>query len=93
VILEDDKPDTPNLKAAAVSALVDASAHFAFKLSKLIDPSDYEVWYDVKASCYVDEGLLLGLKLEQEGLAASTPIYNHSHSRYYSLSLSHDRIG
>jgi len=42
VILEDDKPDTPDPKATAVSALVNASADSAFRLSKPIDLSDYK---------------------------------------------------
>jgi hypothetical protein len=93
VILEDDEPNTPDLEAAAVSALVDAVADSAFRLSKPIDPSDHEAWYDVEASCYVDKELPPGLEPEQEGLAASTPIHNHSHSRFHSLRPSHDRIG
>jgi hypothetical protein len=42
VILKDDKLDTPNHKAAIVSALVNASANFTFKLSKPINPSNYK---------------------------------------------------
>jgi hypothetical protein len=57
MILKDDELDTPNPKAAAVSTLVDASADSTFELSKPIDPSDHEAWYDVKASCYVDDDL------------------------------------
>ena len=93
MILEDDEPDTPDPEAAAVSALVDAGADFAFEPSKPIDPSDHEAWYDVEAGCYVDEGLPLGLEPEQEGLAASTPVHDHGHSRYHSPGPSHDRIG
>jgi hypothetical protein len=93
VILKDDEPDTPDPEAAAVSALVDASADFAFELSKPINPSDYEAWYDVEASCYVDEELPLGLEPKQEGLAASTPVHDHGHSRYHSPRPSHNRIG
>jgi hypothetical protein len=63
VILEDDELDTPDPKAAAVSALVDAGADFAFKLSKLIDPSDYEAWYDVEAGCYYSRPLSRPLSL------------------------------
>jgi hypothetical protein len=62
VILEDDELDTPNPKAAAVSASINASADFAFELSKPIDPSNHEAWYNVKASCYIDEELPLGLE-------------------------------
>jgi hypothetical protein len=81
VILEDDELDTPTL--------VDASADSAFELSRPIDPSDHEVWYDVEAGCYVEEELPLGLEPEQEGLAASTPVHDHGHSP----GPSHDRIG
>jgi hypothetical protein len=42
VILKDDGSNIPNPKAAAVSALVDDGTDSAFKLSKPIDPSDYE---------------------------------------------------
>jgi hypothetical protein len=64
VILNDDEPDTPNPEAAAFSASVDASADFAFELSKPINPSDHEAWYDVEAGCYVDEELPPGLEPE-----------------------------
>ena len=64
MILEDDELDTPKPKAATVSTLVNASADFAFELSKPIDPSNHEAWYDVDAGCYVDEELPLGLKPE-----------------------------
>jgi hypothetical protein len=93
VILEDNELDTPDPEAAAVSALVDANADFAFELSKLINPSDHKAWYDVEASCYVNKELPLGLEPEQEGLAASTPVHDHSHSCYHSLRPSHNRIG
>jgi hypothetical protein len=84
VILEDDEPDTP--------ASVDASADSTSKLSKPIDPSDHEAWYDVKAGCYVEEELPLGLEPEKEGLAASTPVHDHGHSRYHSPRPLHDWI-
>jgi hypothetical protein len=42
VILEDDKPDTPDPEAAAVSALANAGADSAFELSKPIDTSNHE---------------------------------------------------
>jgi hypothetical protein len=42
VILEDDKLDTLNPKVTTVSALVDTSTDFAFKLSKLIDLFNYK---------------------------------------------------
>jgi hypothetical protein len=93
VILEDDEPDTPDPGAAAVSATVDAGSDSAFELSKPIDQSDHEAWYDVEAGCYVDEGLPPGLEPEQEGLATSTPVHDHGHSRYHSPRPSHDRIG
>jgi hypothetical protein len=93
VILEDDESNTPDPEAAAVSALVDADADSAFGLSKSIDLSDYKAWYDVEASCYVDEELPPGLEPEQEGLAASTLVHDHGHSRYHSPRPSHDRIG
>jgi hypothetical protein len=92
VILEDDELDTPDPKAATVSASVDAGANSAFELSKPIDPSDHEAWYDVEAGCYVEEELPLGLEPEQEGLAAFTPVHDHGHSRYHSPRPSHDRI-
>ena len=93
MILEDDEPDTPDPEAAAVSASVNASADSAFELSKPIDPSNYEAWYDVEASCYVEEELPPGLEPEQEGLAASTPVHDHGHSRYHSPRPLHDWIG
>jgi hypothetical protein len=93
VILEDNEPDPPNPEAAAVSPLVDAGANSVFRLSKLIDPFNHEAWYDVEAGCYVDEELPLGLEHKQESLAASTPVYNHSHSRYHSLKPLRDWIG
>ena len=62
MILKDDELDTPNPKAATVSTLVNTSADFAFKLSKLIDPFNHKAWYDVKAGCYIDKELPLGLK-------------------------------
>jgi hypothetical protein len=71
VILEDDGPDTPNPEAAAVSASVDAGADSAFGLSKPIDRSDHEAWYDVEAGCYVDEELCPFPPLEQESLAST----------------------
>jgi hypothetical protein len=85
VILEDDEPDTPSS--------VDAGADSAFELSKPIDPSDHEAWYDVEAGCYVEEELPPGLEPEQEGLAASTPVHDHGHSRYHSPRPLHDWIG
>ena len=57
MILEDDGLDTPNPEATAVSASVDAGADSAFRLSKPIDWSDHEAWYNVEADCYVDEEL------------------------------------
>jgi hypothetical protein len=42
VILEGDESNTPDPKAAAVPALVDASADSAFELSEPIDPSGHE---------------------------------------------------
>jgi hypothetical protein len=93
VILEDDESDTPDPEAAAVSASTDAGTDSAFELSKPIDPSGHEAWYDVEAGCYVDEELPLGLEPEQEGLAASTPVHDHGHSRYHSPRPLHDRIG
>jgi hypothetical protein len=93
VILEDDESNTPDPEAAAVSASVDAGADSAFGLSKPIDPSDHEALYDVEAGCYVDEELPPGLEPGQEGLAASTPVHDHGHSRYHSPRPSHDGIG
>ena len=69
-----------------------AGANSAFELSKPIDLSDHEAWYDVEAGCYIDEELSPGLEPEQEGLAASTPIHDHGHSRHDSLRPLHNRI-
>jgi hypothetical protein len=53
-------------------------------LSKPIDPSALEQWYDVEAGCYVDEVLPLGLEPKvQEGLTTSTPAQYHPPSPYY----------
>jgi hypothetical protein len=68
VILEDDESNTPDPEAAAVSALVDAGAHSAFDLSRPIDLSGHEAWYDVEDDCFVDEDLCPFPLLEQEGL-------------------------
>jgi hypothetical protein len=92
VILEDDESNTPDPEAAAVSALVDTCANSAFELSKPIDPSGPERWFDVETGCYVDEELPPGLEPEQEGLAASTPVHDHGHSRCDSPGLSHNQI-
>jgi hypothetical protein len=92
VILEDDGPDTPNPEATTVSASVDAGADSAFGLSKPIDRSDHEAWYDVEAGCYVDEELRPFPPLEQEDLA-STLAQGQPHSRYHSPGPSHERIG
>jgi len=92
VILEDNGPDTYNPEAAAVSALVDAGADSAFGLSKPIDWSDHEAWYDVEAGCYVDEELRPFPLLEQEGLA-STLAQGQPHSRYHPPGPSHEQIG
>lgn len=43
MILKDNKLDTPDPKAAAVFALVNAGADSAFELRKLINLSDYKV--------------------------------------------------
>jgi len=48
--------NTPDPEASAVSAS-DAGADSAFELSKPIDPSDHEAWYDVEDDRYVDEDL------------------------------------
>jgi len=46
----------------------------AFELSKPIDPSAPERWYNVKASCCIDEELPPGLEPEvQEDLPTYTP--------------------
>ena len=82
MILKGGESNTPNPEAAAVPALVDASADSAFGLSKPIDPSDHEAWYDVEAGCYVDEELPLLPPLEQEGLA-STLAQGQPHSCYH----------
>jgi hypothetical protein len=66
-------------KAPAVSALVDAGADSAFELSKPIDLSGHEAWYDVEDYCFVDEDICPFPLLEQEGLA-STLAQGQSHS-------------
>jgi hypothetical protein len=71
VILRDDELNTPDPKAAAVSASVDASADSAFELSKLIDPSSHEAWYDVEDDRFVDKDLRPFPLLEQEDLAST----------------------
>jgi hypothetical protein len=80
VILEDDESNTPDPKAAAISTLVDAGADSAFKLSKPIDPSDPERWYDVETGCYIDEELEPEV---QEDLTTSTPARDHPPSPYH----------
>jgi hypothetical protein len=92
VILKDDRSDTPNPEAAAVSTSVDAGADSAFRLSKPIDLSDHEAWYDVEAGCYVDKELCPFPLLEQEGLAP-TLAQGQPHSRYHSPGPSHKQIG
>jgi hypothetical protein len=53
------------------------------ELSKPIDPSASERWYDVEAGCYIDEELPPGLEPEvQEGLTTSTPAQDHPPSPY-----------
>jgi hypothetical protein len=91
VILEGGESNTPNPKAAAVPALVDASADSAFELSKPIDPSGHEAWYDVEDDRFVDKDLRLFPPLEQEDLA-STEAQGQPHSRYHSSRPSHDQI-
>jgi hypothetical protein len=92
VILEDDESNTPDPKAAAVSTSVDPGADSAFELSKLIDPSGHEAWYDIEDDCVVDEDLRpFPPPLEQEGLA-STLTQSQPHSRYHSSGPSHDWI-
>jgi hypothetical protein len=91
VILKNDESNTPNLKAAAVSALVDAVADSAFKLSKLIDPSGYEAWYDVKNDRFVNVNIRPFPLLKQEDLAF-TKAQGQPHSRYHSSKPLHNRI-
>ena len=91
MILDNNEPDSPGLETAAVSALIDVGAGSAFEL-KPIGLFPPERWYDVEAGCYVDEELPLGLEPEQEGLAASTPVHDHGHSRYHSPGPSHNQI-
>jgi len=83
VILEDNKSNTPDPEAAAVSALVDASADSASKLSKLIHLSYHEAWYDIDNCCYIDKELRPVPPLEQEGLA-STLVQGQPYTLYYS---------
>jgi hypothetical protein len=63
-------------------------------LSKPINPSTPERWYDVEAGCYIDEELPLGLRLEeQQGLAVSTPAPSSYYSSHHSPRPSHHQIG
>jgi hypothetical protein len=90
VIIEDNEPDSIDTKDAAKAASDDVDAIRAerdaspsitlpnqdptSKLSKPIDWFAPERWYDVEASCYIDEELPLGLEPKvQEGLTTSTP--------------------
>ena len=73
--------------------MVDAGADSAFELSKPIDLSNHEACYDVEDDCCFDEEPPPSLEPEQEGLVTSTPIHDHSHSRYYSPGPPHDQIG
>jgi hypothetical protein len=57
VILEDNKSDTPNPKAAA------------FGLSKPTNPSGYKLWHNVKEQRSINEDLYPFPPLEQKGLA------------------------
>jgi hypothetical protein len=95
VILEDNESNIhkPEAAAGAVSVSVDAGADSTFELSKPIDPSGPERWFDVEASCYVNEELLPDLGPEQGGLAASTPVHDHGHSCYHPPRSPHDQIG
>ena len=93
MILEDDKRDTPDPEAAAVSASVDAGTDFAFELSKSIVLSSPGRWYDVEAGCYIDEEPSLGLETEeQRGPAVSTPTHSHHHSPHHSPGPSNHQI-
>jgi hypothetical protein len=71
VILEGGESNPPDLEVAAVPASVDAGADSAFKLSKPIDPSGHEAWYDVEDDRFVDEDLRSLPPLEQEDLAST----------------------
>jgi hypothetical protein len=95
---DDEDEDEDEAKAEATrggvdpsSAEQDANPYSALltqdtdpKLCKPIIPSSPKQWYDVEASCYVDE---------EERLAASTPAYDHGHSLHYSLRPPHHQIG
>jgi hypothetical protein len=84
VILEDDESDTPDPEAAAVSA---------FELSKLTDPSGYELWYDVADERFVDEDLCPFPPHEQGGLASTpTPAQDQPHSCHHSSGSSQDQM-
>jgi hypothetical protein len=61
------------------------------ELCKPIILSSPERWYNVEASCYVDEEPLE--PKGQEGLAASTPAHDHSHSLHHSPRPPHHQIG
>jgi hypothetical protein len=91
VILEDDKSNTPDPEAAAVSASVDAGADSAFELSKPIDLTDHKAWYNVEDDRFVNEDLRPFPPLEQEGLASALA-QSQPHSRYHSPRPSHDWI-
>jgi hypothetical protein len=85
VILEDDKSDTPDPEAAAVSVLIDA--HFK--------PST-ELWYNIEDKCFVDEDLRPIPPLEQRGLAStpiSTPAQDQPHSVRHSPAKDKDGEG
>ena len=45
--------------------------HNTFELSKPIDLSGHEAWYDVEDNCFVDEDLCPFPPLEQEDLAST----------------------
>ena len=71
MILEGGESNPPEPEAAAVPASVDAGADSAFKLSKPIDPSGHEAWYDVEDDRFVDEDLRPFPPLEQVDLAST----------------------
>jgi hypothetical protein len=100
VIIKDNKPDSTDAEdeAEATSNDVDAirarrdespsstlpNQDPASELSKPIDLSASERWYDVEAGCYINEELPPGLELDvQEGLTTSTPAQDHAPSPHH----------
>lgn len=71
MILEDDESNTPDSEAAAAAASVDTAADSAFELSKAINSSGHEAWYDVEDDRFVDNDLRPFSPHELEDLAST----------------------